>query len=360
MIYLIILIALGGLAILDYKYKYKYSDIIFYLTMTFMLLFIGLRYQVGHDWDMYFQIHKIDTWHLTNGDFIEPTFTLISKFTKLLSNNDIVSFQILIFIYALISIIAYGYIIKKYSSNRMLSIFILFPMYMLNTNFGQIRYGIALALFIISIEFIINRDLKKYLMVVLIATLFHFTAIVAIPLYFLINLNISYKYKISILAGAIILGTLINPLDLIKIINDNTLNLVYINDKIAIYKQNEGDLFSMYFIMMLALYLFSSYIYNKINIKNDLIKVSIEMLFWGIIFYCITNRLDILAFRGSSYYFIFEILLIPALMSILNKQKYLFKYRNVLVVYTVIVAFYRLIITVFYWLDVFAPYRSIL
>lgn len=368
MIYILILVSLLIFSIYEIRNNKEDTSKFFYIVMIFMLLFVGFRYKVGHDWNTYFHIHKMNTWHLTNGDFIEPTFTIISKITKLLSSNHIISFQILIFAYAAISLGSYTYVIDKYSKNKVTSVFILFPMYILNTVFGQIRYGVALAICLLSIRYIINKDFKKYILTILIAASFHFTAIVLIPVYFLANIKISNKNKLIILIIAIVIGLILNPLDLIKYVNDNVFKLVYLNDKISIYTENEGSLISVYFFINLFIYLFSEYIYNRLNINDSVVKNTINIIFWGVIIYAVSNKFDILAFRGSSYYFIFEILLLPNLLSYLSiKNRFdLYKHKNkyelnkyILIIFIISVAVYRLIITVFYWSDVFMPYKNI-
>lgn len=366
MIYILILTVLLLLSIYEYGSNNELNNKIFYAVILFMIIFVGFRYQVGHDWNMYFHIHNVDTWHLTEGDFIEPTFTIISKIAKIVSSSDIISFQILIFMYALITIGAYAYVINRYSENKITSVLILFPMYILNTAFGQIRYGAALAICLLSIKYIVNKDVKKYIITILFAASFHFTAIVLLPIYFLVNIKISNRNKLIILIGAIVIGLFINPLEIINYINDNTLGLTYINDKIAIYKQNEGSLLSMYFFINLFIYLFSEYVYNKLNINDSVIENCINIIFWGIIIYSLSNKFDILAFRGSSYYYIFEIILLPNILSyLMNKNKQLFykdRYkldRYILMTFIIGVALYRLIITVFYWTPVFIPYTNI-
>ena len=57
-------------------------------------------------------------------------------------------------------------------------------------NFIQIRAGLSYAIILMAVQYITNRDWKRYFAWVFIAYLFHHSAIIAVPLYFLCLINI--------------------------------------------------------------------------------------------------------------------------------------------------------------------------
>ena len=75
------------------------------------------------------------------------------------------------------------------------SVFIMFDM-------GVIRQGIAITFMLFSVKYIINRDFKKFLIVILCGALFHITILVTIPLYFLNYIEFDRKviYRASFVA----------------------------------------------------------------------------------------------------------------------------------------------------------------
>ncbi|EOU1251734.1 EpsG family protein, partial [Clostridium perfringens] len=74
------------------------------------------------------------------------------------------------------------------------------------TNFVAMRQSIAIAIFIFSIKYIINGSFKKYFILVLLATLFHSSAIVLVFLYFLRYVNLrKMKFINIILIGIFIM-----------------------------------------------------------------------------------------------------------------------------------------------------------
>lgn len=68
-------------------------------------------------------------------------------------------------------------------------------------NFIQIRAGLSYAIILMAVQYITNRDWKRYFAWVFVAYLFHHSAIIAVPVYFLCMLDIKKKH--------IVMGTII-------------------------------------------------------------------------------------------------------------------------------------------------------
>ncbi len=71
----------------------------------------------------------------------------------------------------------------------------------LGRNFIQIRAGLSYAIILMAVQYITNRDWKRYFAWVFVAYLFHHSAIIAVPLYFLCMIDIKKKH--------IVIGTVI-------------------------------------------------------------------------------------------------------------------------------------------------------
>ena len=61
-------------------------------------------------------------------------------------------------------------------------------------NFIQIRAGLSYAIILMAVQYITNRDWKRYFAWVFVAYLFHHSAIIAVPLYFLCMIDIKKKH----------------------------------------------------------------------------------------------------------------------------------------------------------------------
>lgn len=68
-------------------------------------------------------------------------------------------------------------------------------------NFIQIRAGLSYAIILMAVQYITNRDWKRYFAWVFVAYLFHHSALIAVPLYFLCMIDIKKRH--------IVIGTVI-------------------------------------------------------------------------------------------------------------------------------------------------------
>ncbi len=356
MIYCGIFIALFIVAFAIDNKSDEYKDKVFKYFTIGLTIMSAFRYQVGHDFESYYDIHSTNTWHLGEHDFIEPGFTFISKFCSIIFPDNEMSFQLLVIIFAISTMFLYYKVIDKYSKNKVLSLAILYPMYYLNTVFGQIRYGIVLAICLYSFKYIKEKNLFKFLLSMIIAITFHFSAIFFVPIYFLANIELKDIWKFIILIFSLMFGVIINPVDIIGFINSSFIHSTYLENKVSLYSNSSLSIFTSSFIYIFLIFIFIYFAYKKIKCKDNDMKLMINIFFWGIIFYILTNRFEIIAFRGSSYVFILEIILIPNIIYYIKE-----KYKLIKKLFEAFITFYstyRLYVTVFYWIPVFIPMRS--
>lgn len=76
----------------------------------------------------------------------------------------------------------------------------------LNRNFVQIRAGLSYAIILMAVQYITTRDWKRYFAWVFVAYLFHHSAIIAVPLYFLCMLDIKKKHIVMGLGMAFVIA----------------------------------------------------------------------------------------------------------------------------------------------------------
>lgn len=76
----------------------------------------------------------------------------------------------------------------------------------LGRNFIQIRAGLSYAIILLAVQYITNKDWKRYFAWVFVAYLFHHSAIIAVPLYFLCMIEIKKKHIVLGVAVAFIIA----------------------------------------------------------------------------------------------------------------------------------------------------------
>lgn len=174
------------------------------LKICFILifLFLALRYDFGSDYQNYY-IGFLNLNKYTYINYLDDSFHF--EIGWLLLNRlfgNFGFFSMVIFL-AAFNCIVYYHVIKKYVPVRYywLAIFIyLFdPKFML-IHASAMRQSVAIAIFLLSIEYIYKRDLIRYLLCIGIAWLFHSSALILLPVYFIGYLN----WKINNIWGNVI------------------------------------------------------------------------------------------------------------------------------------------------------------
>jgi hypothetical protein len=181
-----------GAGILCWSGLSRWKSILF--GFAALLLLGGLaafRYAVGYDYThiyvpLYFQTLRDDLSIL--GSVHEPGFMLLEKLLLFFTPN----YQAL---FIATSFLIYGltfYYYWKFSPNICLSIliFLLLGQYYSSMNF--VRQSMAVAITLFAVPFLQKRRLAAYLLIILLAALFHKSALIMIPFYFINLIPVSW------------------------------------------------------------------------------------------------------------------------------------------------------------------------
>lgn len=117
--------------------------------------------------------------------------------------------------------------LKKYSIYPLIGLCAYISRFFINRNLSQIRAGLAYLIVIWGIKYIHERKMWHYILLVFIASLLHYSAWIALPLYFLSNwININKKLVVGGLVLAFILGGFFQgPISMIVTENASDLNV---------------------------------------------------------------------------------------------------------------------------------------
>src|SRR5690606_27878018 len=94
---------------------------------------------------------------------------------------------------AIICVGTYMYVIFKVSENVALSVFIYVVLGAYLVFFNAARQGLAISICAISVIFLLQRKIWHYIIVIIIASFFHRTALILLPFYFILRLPFSYR-----------------------------------------------------------------------------------------------------------------------------------------------------------------------
>lgn len=209
---------------LDFKPKYKNKlGFNLYCIILFLLIFIAsikdehtcsdtinyiISFSSARNLSDFFNIENF---------YFEPGYVLLESLISTLG----LSYHFLFATVAFISIIIYGYIFWKYSPYPFLSLFIFISIAYITQIVVIIRYGLSTAIMFIALLQYIQKKHGRFLLIAILATLFHYTAltfVLFIPFYFIENKN---KFILWLLFfGSIFYIVNITIFDLVYYINN--------------------------------------------------------------------------------------------------------------------------------------------
>lgn len=160
--------------------KYKNTRLVD-LGFFIVAAFAALRYDYGNDYNSYRRMYDTIQYGVDKVNK-EILYVLLNKITP--------SFYLLTAITALFFVWVVYRLVKKqlvgiYQGMALL-IFIVNP-YLFLMNLSAIRQCIAMCIFIIAIKYIQERKAIKYILLILLASLFHMSALVLLPVYIFVN-----------------------------------------------------------------------------------------------------------------------------------------------------------------------------
>lgn len=170
------------------------STPIFYIGIIIFSLIVGLRWNVGIDFPVYYDLlmgYYSDEAQLTRLELI-PYITILG-----IQKYDIPFY----YWFVVMAFIQMFFLQKTFDKN--LKIFLVWGIFFYLTSqlayaMNIIRQAAAVSVVLYAYTFINSREYRKYLFWVFIASLFHLSALIGIPIMFLSRLKVSFSQIIQI------------------------------------------------------------------------------------------------------------------------------------------------------------------
>jgi len=280
----------------------------FLLIWVFIFLISALRFDVGYDYTMYFKLlgGKIK--------FIDDQLDRLEFFSRqLVDISSYLKFRQLFFIVSSF-LICYGFYktIKENSLDIVIStlIFISFPIFYF-TSFSIVRQYIAVSIVFYGFKYIKERRLYPFVTIIILAILFHKSAIIALPIYFMYNKFFNKNFILFIY----VFGFFSSDFLAYLIVSFSGFYGNYIRGMIG-----EGGNLILLFFQLLGLILLPFVFIVKKSEK--------ELVFYLLSFYCglfiwsSLSKFGHAGIRGSLYYMSYFILLIPQLKSKIKQYSF--------------------------------------
>lgn len=180
----------------------KKQNVYFYISFCILFVLSAFRgINVGTDTIHYKEMYKI----IARGakTFIEPSWLYLNQIVA----DSFGDFRYILIISALLVLGPVFYVVKKISYNPLLSIFIYFTLYIYLQSFNIMRQLIAVSIVFVGIFFIVKKWKPwLYIIFVLLATSFHVSALLALPLVLVKKIPNKKNVYISATILAMIIG----------------------------------------------------------------------------------------------------------------------------------------------------------
>ena len=300
-------------------FNYKNKQMLFLCLCGLELIFIsGFRdWHIGNDTFQYVQtFYRISNNLWIESSYMEQGYIWYNKFLALFSSNP----QTILLANAIIIIVSISSFIKKYSSIALLSV-LLFIILNFGGTLNIMRQYLAIAFILCGVPFVIKRQIFLFALSCILASTFHYSALLAIGIYFLYPLSFKTKYLFWIL-----IITLFSFIYLAPIL-DNVFTIVgrYESYKGRILLGEETKIasimkFTIHFVIFVFCYFTYRYIYNP--------KIHVFLLRPQFLIFCsiISTCLQFISIRGTIlerlvlYYSIFNLISIPFFVYCYSKK----------------------------------------
>ncbi len=344
MIFFVALLVFSFLAVFDlFKINKEVRELIILFTLGVFLVIAGLRseYESITDWGVYsayFQaappITSIFDWDyfISHQSPFEFGYFLLNVVIRSFTDNSYVFFFI---VELLICILLYKSL-KKYTDHVAIALLVYFTVLLTALDIAFIRQGIAVLLFLYSVQYIKERELVRYILWVTAAAAFHSSALVLYPLYFVINKVFSNKLIIGALAVSISFFLLkidiVSPL--LNLFPENPRVEYYIDT--AKYSVSRPLSFThVEFVLIFAvLFSYRSRI-DELRASNAYFNIFINLfVIYGVLIFLFFG-VSIVSARLKFYFLTSFLIIFPAVLGLLEENSRLIAYF-VLILYLLI------------------------
>lgn len=212
MAYYIILFALTTLLAWVYTGNTKVSKFLFFFFCLCLGLFVGLADMLGgYDRYIYSEVFQSMQENVMKGNLLSEEFiTYFGKEPIFGLINDVIAYftpnrYIFILAYTLLLYMVYAFNFYRYTENPFFALLV-FEGLMFFFTFTYLRQVLAAGVIWLAIPYVAQRNFKKYLLFIVLATLIHNSAAYMILLYFIPRQKFEKKYIILFMLMLLLIG----------------------------------------------------------------------------------------------------------------------------------------------------------
>jgi hypothetical protein len=267
------------------------------------MIICGLRYDTGPDYMSYNilfnQISKDKLWFV-----LEPGFSALNIFF-----GNYGSFRLMLLCIAVFSIFYKLNFIYKESYAPFLSILIYYSSIFLGSDFGQVRQGISLCFALMAFQAAYDKTPVRFILFVLLAGCFHYSAIIIIPFYYLSRIHFTEKRVLWLYFFCFVAAVTFTFFSRIIV---TVLDVPYLTEKFILYKDESSNIVIILLSSIVKLTIIIYYFKEKsILLKEKKQVFFFNLYIWGYGISILFMQISAFAQRGTLYFEILELILLP-------------------------------------------------
>lgn len=275
------------------------------LCLVIIASFRGIN--IGADTHSYYEYFRVIGSSISGGH-MEFLWNQLNMFVYTLGMN----FNVFLFIVHGIMIYSVVYVAYKELENPQFALFIYYAMYAYCNSFNGMRQYLAVSLVLLSFYFLQNKHWVKYVIMIVVASLFHHSAIFAFLPLALYKVDLNVKRIIIPLIVALIIGMYVSA----------DIHLDFLFGKYISYTEKEGFLRNNW-LQSLTLCLLMNLYFLVLSLtipKKLFTNMYYKSFFVGMILMNLTIKMTLGA-RIILYFTFVQIILIPLYFTLLNTSK---------------------------------------
>lgn len=327
-VFLIVLVAITETLLCPIKKaRKKPSNIVLGVVGVIIVLVATFRNPMLPDYSNY-----KDTFIFGGNPNMEPTILLISNF--IISHN--LSYLWGFFIYAVLGVSIKIIVFKKLSPFLWGSILVYLCSFYILHDLIQIRASVAAGILLYSLRYLKTKKYYKYIICIVIASLFHISALIMIP-FPLLSVHKSYKwFYISLIPISYILYFLnINFGHLASLIPNSNFEILF---KVYSEKVEDINVFNILQLIRISIAIWCCIKFNKIRNHYPLFVILYKFYILGIVVLVIFSDIPTMSFRINELLLTTETLVIPSLIYSI-KAKYQLISKFMIITYSLSILF---------------------
>ena len=275
-----------------------------------------IRYDIGADYENYaYMVEELKS-ALDNGYSFGDILSVFGKepivilLTKIFSWSEYPYIWVIGAISVFNTVLLYK-VLERYQIHA-LGLFLYIVTFTMSQGWDWVRQSAAMHIFLFSLQYIESRSFSKYLLWVLFASMFHYSALCLLPFYFIYSIRISptilFLSSLGVFALAE-LGVFSNVKVILELVmamyNDDYVGTDHITDGASTYRSST-------YIFTMLWYIFVIGISSKVNRQFAL------FFFAGLVLYAVAGG-NLLLVRMAYYFLGLQLLLFPLAFSTYKK-----------------------------------------